>query len=446
MFQTIRQLHRDIDAEERAIESTSSSAKDDELEIDSVLFEKYRICGLLGVGGFAKVYEATNVVSNQSVAIKVVSKAYIKERGLTAQVHLEIAIMRRLNHPNIVKLHEVMATKTKIFLVMELAKGGELHERIVGNQVHFDEDQNRRWFQQLISAVEHCHSQGIYHRDLKLDNLLLGEDLNIKVSDFGLSTTMGMTRPDGKLYTICGTPAYLSPEMIGGKGYYGDKVDVWQCGVVLYVLTFLSLPFGGPDVQAQLRRIRRGEVRIPRWAKPDLRNLLKRLLDPNPNTRITIDEIKEDPWFKKGYREIKVCHEKNVEWEEEDRPKSLNAFHLISLSPGLDMSGMFGSDPDPEFSGRVERVISKEAPERIVEVVEAVADRNIVKVARKKDGCGVKIEGQSGNFVVWICVNRLTDKLVMVEVKMKEKGDGVGAQFWKDTLWPRILELEYKPQ
>ncbi|KAI9073177.1 hypothetical protein K1719_044852 [Acacia pycnantha] len=438
-------MNRIIDTEERAAESISSSPMGEEKLEGVVLFGKYEICRLLGVGGFAKVYEACHVVTKQSVAIKVVSKRDLRERGLTSQFQTEIAAMRRLNHPHIVKLYEVLATKTKIFLVIEFAKGGELFDKFV-NIGPFGEEQHRRWFQQLISAVQHCHSRGVFHRDLKLDNLLLDKDLNIKVSDFGLSATTNDIRPDGKLHALCGTRAYLAPEMLNDKGYDGDKVDVWQCGVILFVLTFQSLPFTGANVQTQLRRIYRGEVRIPRRDKPEnLIHLIKRLLDPNTKRRITIDEILKDPWFKKGYTEIKV-QQKNLEWEDENRPKSLNAFHLISFGSGFDMSGLFIDRPEPEFSASVERIVSKETPRRIVETVEAAADRDILTVTGKEDGMGAKLEGHNGTFVILIGVYQLTDELVVIEVKKKEHDGEIGAQFWKDKLRPRILELEHKPE
>ncbi|KAK4255384.1 hypothetical protein QN277_008391 [Acacia crassicarpa] len=197
-----------------------------EEELEGVLFGKYEIRRLLGSGAFAKVYEAHNLLTKKRVAVKVVSK-----RGMTEQFQTEISTMRRLKHPHIVELYEVLATETKFFLIMELVIGGELHHKFV-NDGPFSDDQLRRWFRQLISAIQHCHSHGVCHRDLKLDNILLDQNLSIKVSDFGLSATRSNVRWDGKLQAVCGTPPYMAPEMLNGKGYDGDKVDVWQCGVV----------------------------------------------------------------------------------------------------------------------------------------------------------------------------------------------------------------------
>ncbi|KAI9094250.1 hypothetical protein K1719_026832 [Acacia pycnantha] len=262
-----------MNMEERTAESTSPSSPMGQEELEGVLFGKYEIRRLLGVGSFAKVYEAYNLLTKKRVAIKVVSK-----RGMMEQFQTEISAMRRLKHPHIVELYEVLATETKFFLVMELARGGELHHKF------------------------HCHSRGVFHRDLKLDNILLDQNLSIKVSDFGLSATRSDIRCDGKLHAVRGPPAYMAPEMLNDKGYDGDKVDVWQCGVVLYMLTFESMPLTGPDVKTPDRRIppRRG-LHPPLWVSALLRHLIKRLLDPNPETRITINEILKDNWFNKGF-------------------------------------------------------------------------------------------------------------------------------------------------
>lgn len=444
MFQAIREMKRYAVLEETAESMTTSPTKD-EVPEGVLLFGKYEVRRFIGFGGFAKVYEATNVVTKQSVAVKVVSKRKIVQAGLTEQTEREIAIMRRLRHPHIVHLHEVLATKTKIYFVMEFAKGGELFQKIAAER-QFSEDLSRRYFQQLISAVQYCHANGVFHRDLKIDNLLLDEDLNLLVSDFGLSAVKEQTRPDGLLQTLCGTPAYLAPEMLEKKGYDGEKVDVWSCGVVLFALTAGYLPFSDPNVATMLRKIYRGKYRIPSWVSPDLKRLISRLLDPNPTTRITINGILRDPWFRKGYREIKV-KQKVPEWEDDNRSyrtKRLNVFDLISFSSGFDMSGLFVTDP--EVSDCVERIVSEETPQRIVAAAEEVTAAEGVTVTRKEDGCGAKFEGQDGNLVVLMSIYRLTDELVVVEVKRRGKESGSGSHFWSDKLRSRLLELVHKPE
>lgn len=267
------------------------------------LFGKYELGKLLGYGAFAKVYHARNVSTGQSVAIKAVSKAKVMKEGFVAHVKREISIMSRLRHAHIVRLHEVLATKGKVYFVMEYAKGGELFSKI--SKGRFSEDLSRRYFQQLITAVGYCHARGVFHRDLKPENLLLDENFNLKITDFGLSAVTEQVRPDGLLHTLCGTPAYVAPELLAKKGYDGAKVDIWSCGVVLFVLIAGYLPFNDTNLMAMYRKIYKGQYRCPKWTSPDLKRLLSRLLDTNPETRITIDMIINDPWFKKGFKEEK---------------------------------------------------------------------------------------------------------------------------------------------
>ncbi|GLU17859.1 hypothetical protein SLE2022_342100 [Rubroshorea leprosula] len=407
---------------------------------EDALFDKYEIGKLLGCGAFAKVYHGRNVSTGQSVAIKVVSKQKIVKGGLTGHVKREIAIMRRLHHPHVLNLFEVLATKTKIFLVMEFAKGGELFTRIAKGR--FSEDLSRRYFQQLISAVGYCHSRGVFHRDLKPENLLLDENWDLKVSDFGLSAVKDQIRPDGLLHTLCGTPAYVAPEILAKKGYDGAKVDVWSCGVVLYVLQAGYLPFNDPNLMVMYRKIYKGEYRFPKWTSPDLRRFLSRLLEPNPDSRITVDEILHDPWFREGYKEIKLHWEEFDPKPESDKDKCLNAFHIISFSTGFDLSRLFN---DPVEQVHQERLVSAEEPERIIEKIEEVARSENVTV-RKSEEWGVTLVAQNGNFVVDVEINRLTEELVVVEIKRREMDAGSSQQIWKDKLRPKLNDLVYKPE
>ncbi|CAK7343618.1 unnamed protein product [Dovyalis caffra] len=416
------------------------------------LFGKYELGKLLGYGAFAKVYHARNVSTGQSVAIKVVSKAKVMKGGFTAHIKREISIMRRLRHAHIVKLHEVMATKTKIYFVMEYAKGGELFAKI--SKGRFSEDLSRRYFQQLIAAVGYCHARGVFHRDLKPENLLLDENWDLKVTDFGLSALKEQIRPDGLLHTLCGTPAYVAPEILAKKGYDGAKVDIWSCGVILFVLIAGYLPFNDTNLMAMYRKIYKGEYRCPKWMSPDLKRFLSRFLDTNPETRITVDEIIKDPWFKKGFKEEKKLYleefdfDKKYENEDEgeegenlEDEKSLNAFDLISFSSGFDLSGLF-NESDTLVSS--ERFLSAEKPEKVMERVEEVARKEGLEVAKRKKW-GAKLEGRNGNFSMIIEINWLTDHLVMIEVKEKEVNSGQGQETWKNKLRPQLQSLIYQP-
>lgn len=401
----------------------------------TALFGKYELGKLLGCGAFAKVYHARQVETGQSAAVKVISKKKIAGSSLAENVKREISIMSRLHHPNIVRLHEVLATKTKIYFVMEFAKGGELFSKI--EKGRFSEDLSRRYFQQLISAVGYCHSRGVFHRDLKPENLLLDENGTLKVSDFGLSAVTDQIRPDGLLHTLCGTPAYVAPEILGKKGYDGAKVDVWSCGVILFVLVAGYLPFNDPNLMMMYKKIYKGEFRCPRFFSPDLRRFLSRLLDTNPETRITVDEILRDPWFKKGYKEIKF-HEEDFGFKENnesglDKVKELNAFDIISFSSGLNLSGLFSVVEDGD------RFVLRDSPEKVLEKVEEVAKEERFVVKRRKE-CGVELEGLNGNLRIVVEVYRLTEELVVAEVK-RRSGDVVAFKdVWMNKLRPRLSE------
>lgn len=359
-----------------------------------------------------------------------------------ANVKREISIMRRLQHPHIVKLYEVLATKTKIYCVMEFVKGGELFAKVAKGR--FSEDLSRRYFQQLISAVGYCHSRGVFHRDLKPENLLVDENGCLKVSDFGLSALTDQIRLDGLLHTLCGTPAYVAPEILTKKGYDGAKVDVWSCGVILFVLNAGYLPFNDPNLMAMYKKIYKGEFRCPKWTSPDLKRFLSRLLDTNPNTRITVDEILQDPWFRKGYKEVKF-HEEDfgLKSEKEDRsPTNLNAFDIISFSSGLNLSGLFNdssrSSPDDD-----ERFVSAEPVEKIIEKIEEIAEGENLTVNWKKEW-GVDLQGPNGNFIIGVQIDRLTHDLVVVEVRRRAGDAAAYAAAWKDKLRPALAGLMFQ--
>uniref|UniRef100_A0A2P2JEQ4 non-specific serine/threonine protein kinase n=1 Tax=Rhizophora mucronata TaxID=61149 RepID=A0A2P2JEQ4_RHIMU len=404
---------------------------------ENALFGKYEIGRLLGCGGFAKVYHARNVRTGQSVAIKVINKKRITKPSMTSNIKREISIMRRLSHRRIVKLYEVLATKTKIYYVMEFVKGGELFAKIAKGR--FAEDLARKYFRQLISAVGYCHSRGVFHRDLKPENLLLDEHGDLKVSDFGLGAVTDQTRPNVLLHTLCGTPAYVAPEILENKGYDGAKVDVWSCGVILYVLTAGYLPFNDPNLMIMCKKIYTGEFRCPKWMSQDLKRFICRLLDTNPNTRITVDEILRDPWFMKGggYKEIN-CYGEDSEPADREEPggvSSLNAFDIISFSFGFDLSGLFDDSYNAVDDG--ERFVSAEKPEKLVEKVKELAKAERLRVKKKKEW-GLEIEGKNGNFLIEVEVYLLTDGLVVVEAKRRGGDAGCYKEIWKGKLKPEL--------
>ena len=177
-------------------------------------------------------------------------------------------------------------------MVLEYA-GGELFDYIVKHG-KMSEDKARRFFQQIICAVEYCHRHKIVHRDLKPENLLLDNELNVKIADFGLSNIM----TDGNfLKTSCGSPNYAAPEVISGKLYAGPEVDVWSCGIILYVLLVGRLPFDDEFIPALFKKINSGNYPTPSYLSSGARHLIHKMLKVNPVQRITIQEIRQDAWF-----------------------------------------------------------------------------------------------------------------------------------------------------
>ncbi|RYR27166.1 hypothetical protein Ahy_B02g061502 isoform B [Arachis hypogaea] len=371
-------------------------------EKGGVLMQRYELGRLLGQGNFAKVYHGRSLITGISVAIKIVDKE------------------------KVLKLYEVMATKTKIYFIMEYVKGGELFNKVLKGKIK--QDDARRYFQQLISAVDYCHSRGVCHRDLKPENLLLDENGNLKVSDFGLSAIAESRHQDGLLHTTCGTPAYVAPEVILRKGYDGFKADIWSCGVILYVLL------------------------------ADVKRLLSRILDPNPRTRISMAKIMESSWFKKGLEKPIVTND-NEEKElapldadgvfgscenggpaaestpEFSKPSNLNAFDIISYSSGFDLSGLF-EETDQK---KQVRFTSNKPASIIISKLDEICKRLRLKL-RKKDRGLIKLEGtnagRKGPLGIDAEIFEITPVFHLVELK-KSSGDTLE--------YKKLLQQEVRP-
>ncbi|XP_035598958.1 MAP/microtubule affinity-regulating kinase 3-like isoform X19 [Oncorhynchus keta] len=258
----------------------------------------YRLLKTIGKGNFAKVKLARHILTGREVAIKIIDKTQLNPNSLQ-KLFREVRIMKLLNHPNIVKLFEVIETERTLYLVMEYASGGEVFDYLVAHG-RMKEKEARAKFRQIVSAVQYCHQKHIVHRDLKAENLLLDADMNIKIADFGFSNefTIG-----NKLDTFCGSPPYAAPELFQGKKYDGPEVDVWSLGVILYTLVSGSLPFDGQNLKELRERVLRGKYRIPFYMSTDCENLLKRFLVLNPAKRGTFEQIMKDRWINVGSEE-----------------------------------------------------------------------------------------------------------------------------------------------
>jgi len=210
--------------------------------------------------------------------------------------------MKFLNHPNIVKLFEVIETKNTLFLVMEYSSGGELYDYLV---VHgrMKEKEARVKFRQILSAVNYCHNKRVIHRDLKAENLLLDANFDIKIADFGFSNYYD---PESKLDTFCGSPPYAAPELFQGKRYTGPEVDIWSLGVILYVLTTGCLPFDGKNLQEMRESVCRGKYRIPFYLSDSCEKLLRKFLVRDPYKRASLEMLIDDPWINEGYSDSPI--------------------------------------------------------------------------------------------------------------------------------------------
>ncbi|KAK0411351.1 hypothetical protein QR680_005612 [Steinernema hermaphroditum] len=259
---------------------------------------KYKLLKTIGKGNFAKVKLAKHVPTGLEVAIKIIDKTALNPSSLQ-KLYREVKIMKQLDHPNIVKLYQVMETDQTLYLVMEYASGGEVFDYLVAHG-RMKEKEARAKFRQIVSAVQYLHQKNIIHRDLKAENLLLDGDMNIKIADFGFSNHFFV---GNKLDTFCGSPPYAAPELFQGKKYDGPEVDVWSLGVILYTLVSGSLPFDGQNLKELRERVLRGKYRIPFYMSTDCENLLKKFLVLNPARRGTLEAIMRDRWMNIGYED-----------------------------------------------------------------------------------------------------------------------------------------------
>jgi len=287
---------------------------------------KYRLQKTIGKGNFAKVKLAKHIPTGKEVAIKIIDKTQLNP-GSLQKLFREVRIMKTLDHPNIVKLFQVIETQKTLYLVMEYASGGEVFDYLVLHG-RMKEKEARAKFRQIVSAVQYCHQKKIIHRDLKAENLLLDSEMNIKIADFGFSNEFV---PGNKLDTFCGSPPYAAPELFQGKKYDGPEVDVWSLGVILYTLVSGSLPFDGSTLRELRERVLRGKYRIPFYMSTDCEHLLKKFLVLNPARRASLEVIMKDRWMNMGYEEeeLKPYTEPVQDWND---VKRIEILHQLGFS------------------------------------------------------------------------------------------------------------------
>ncbi|XP_027086862.1 CBL-interacting serine/threonine-protein kinase 23-like isoform X4 [Coffea arabica] len=424
---------------------------------------RYELGKTLGEGTFAKVKFARNIETGENVAIKILDKEKILKHKMIGQIKREISTMKLIRHPNVIRMFEVMASKTKIYIVLEFVTGGELFDKIA-TKGRLKEDEARKYFQQLINAVDYCHSRGVCHRDLKPENLLLDANGVLKVSDFGLSALPQQVREDGLLHTTCGTPNYVAPEVINNKGYDGAKADLWSCGVILFVLMAGYLPFEESNLLSLYKKIFKAEFTCPPWFSSSAKRLVKRILDPNPQTRITIAELIENDWFKKGYQPP-VFQQEEVSLDDVDSvfdesaesqnlvverreehpttPLTMNAFELISTSQGLNLSSLF--EKHMGFVKRETRFTSKRPANEIISKIEEAAVP--LGFGVKKNNYKMKLQaektGRKGHLSVATEIYEVAPSLFMVELR-KAGGDTLEFHKFYKNLSTGLKDIVWK--
>ncbi|XP_020199128.1 CBL-interacting protein kinase 8 isoform X2 [Aegilops tauschii subsp. strangulata] len=356
---------------------------------------KYEVGRTIGEGTFAKVKFAQNTETGESVAMKVLDRSSILKHKMVDQIKREISIMKLVRHPNVVRLYEVLASRKKIFIILEFITGGELFDKIIRHG-RLSEADARKYFQQLIDGVDFCHSKGVYHRDLKPENLLLDSQGNLKISDFGLSAWPAQGA--ALLRTTCGTPNYVAPEIE-------------------------SAEYSFPAV-------------FPSGAK----SLIRRILDPSPDTRIRIEEIRKDEWFKKNYEPVRELENEEVNlddvnaafddpeednqhtFDDEAGPLTLNAFDLIILSQGLNLSALF--DRRQDYGKLQNRFLSRKPANVILSSMEVVAQSMGFKTHIRN--YKMRVEGPNANktshLTIMLQIFEVAPSIFMVELE-RSAGD-----------------------
>ncbi|XP_061420372.1 serine/threonine-protein kinase BRSK2 isoform X5 [Lethenteron reissneri] len=255
----------------------------------------YRLEKTLGKGQTGLVKLGVHCVTGRKVAIKIVNREKLSESVLM-KVEREIAILKLIEHPHVLKLYDVYENKKYLYLVLEHVSGGELFDYLV-KKGRLTPKEARKFLRQIISALDFCHSHSICHRDLKPENLLLDEKNNIRIADFGMAS---LQVGDNLLETSCGSPHYACPEVIRGEKYDGRKADVWSCGVILFALLVGALPFDDDNLRQLLEKVKRGVFHMPHFIPPDCQNLLRGMIEVDTNKRLTLEQVQKHSWYLVG--------------------------------------------------------------------------------------------------------------------------------------------------
>ncbi|KAM4593262.1 serine/threonine-protein kinase BRSK2-like isoform 5-T5 [Odontesthes bonariensis] len=299
----------------------SSSGKDTNSGHYANYVGPYRLEKTLGKGQTGLVKLGVHCVTCQKVAVKIVNREKLSESVLM-KVEREIAILKLIEHPHVLKLHDVYENKKYLYLVLEHVSGGELFDYLV-KKGRLTPKEARKFFRQIISALDFCHSHSICHRDLKPENLLLDEKNNIRIADFGMAS---LQVGESLLETSCGSPHYACPEVIRGEKYDGRKADAWSCGVILFALLVGALPFDDDNLRNLLEKVKLGVFHMPHFIPPDCQNLLRGMIEVDAGKRLTLEQIQKHTWYLAG---------KNEPEPEQPVPRKV-AIRMLALAEEID--------------------------------------------------------------------------------------------------------------
>ncbi|KAL9956243.1 hypothetical protein ACROYT_G037693 [Oculina patagonica] len=270
-----------------------------EQQLSAIEKHGYTLTKTLGEGAYAKVKLADSKKHNCQVAVKVINKRRAPKDFLKKFLPREVHLMHRLDHPNVIKLHEVVETSTKVFLILQLASKGDLLEYINSRPL-LSENEVRMLFCQLAAAMSYCHKEHVVHRDLKCENILIGGDGKLKVTDFGFAVS---TIKNRLLETFCGSYAYCCPQILRGEPYDGKKADVWSMGVVLYALGCARLPFSENDMQALIKEDFTNKIKFSKRVSKEYRDLVRWMLNTNEDQRASAEQVFRSPWCIKAIKD-----------------------------------------------------------------------------------------------------------------------------------------------
>ena len=260
------------------------------------ILSDYELKGIIGKGTFSVVKLGENKLTKEKVAIKIMLKSKIVNQEDLIRIAREIEMLKKLNHPNVIKIFKILEDSKKFYIIMEYCQNGELFNRIVERQ-RLTEDEAALFYYQIISGLEYIHKKKIVHRDLKPENLLLSKDDVLKIIDFGLSNYSSFNI---MLATPCGSPCYASPEMVSGKKYNGFLIDIWSTGIILFAMICGYLPFEDSNNEVLFGKILRCKINYPKHIGELPLDLMKKIIVPEPTKRITLEQIKKHPFFLKG--------------------------------------------------------------------------------------------------------------------------------------------------